>query len=919
MRYLLQLCCLAAALSAQSSDVVISQIYGGGGNTGAPLRNDFVELFNRGRNPVDLSGWSVQYTSASDTTWQMTPLTGTIPAGRYLLVQEAAGANNAAPELPAPDVTGTIAMGAGAGKVALVRNGVNVDFVGYGEANAFEGSGPARAPSNTTALLRRSGGCADTGDNFNDFQVAAPAPRNSQSGPAVDCSAPPADPLRLRISEIQGSGAVSPVVSQLVSTVGVVTGRARNGFWIQSLPVDTDADPATSDGVFVFLNGAPPATAVPGTVVRVTGTVSEFRPASDPGSPTLTELVDPRFEVVSQGQMLPVAVELTPGVDWERYEGMRVSAPALRTVGATGAALNEATNTASSNGVFFAVLSDEPRPYRSIDTDAVFERIRVDSRAQGGPALDVTTGTEIRNVTGPLDYAFRTYTVAQDADTRIEAGPMRGLTAVPDAAAAEFVVASMNLERLFDTKDDPGTSDPVVTQAALTARVEKIARVIRDVLKSPDLIAVEEAENIDVLREVALAAGGYDAHLLEGNDIGGIDVGFLAKRGRVQVESVVQAEREIRQGGGFLWDRPPLMARVSVGGIGFTAVAVHLRSLLDSEDATVIAKRRAQAEHLRDLVRARVTAGEQVLVLGDFNTFQFDSLMDIIRSGGPLQILTDTLPPHENYSYVLDGVAQTLDHILLSQGLQPRLVRTQYVRINADFPAASRGDLARVERYSDHDVPVAVLSLAPEPLQLTPLGVTNAATYLTGSVAPLELVSIFGRGFGSGARVFFDGIPATTLFSSAGQVNAVVPAGLQPRTTTAIRVETDGRAANTVIVPVSSAAPGIFVTSRDGGRNQGAILNQDSSVNGPANAAPRGSIIQIFATGASPASSRVMVTIGGRRAEILYAGEAPGMATGALQINARVPVDAAPGDAAIVLYAGDAASAPGVLVAVRND
>lgn len=184
-------CCtalaLAAAAYAQSPDIVISQVYGGGGNTGAPYRNDFIELFNRGNAAVDITGWSVQYASTSGTTWQVTALSGSIAPGQYYLVQEAGGANGVA--LPTPDATGTIAMAAANGKVALVNNGTMLagscpsvyDFVGYGTANCFEGAAAAGALSNTTAALRNTGGCDDTNQNGADFTVAAPNPRNSAS------------------------------------------------------------------------------------------------------------------------------------------------------------------------------------------------------------------------------------------------------------------------------------------------------------------------------------------------------------------------------------------------------------------------------------------------------------------------------------------------------------------------------------------------------------------------------------------------------------------------------------------------------------------------------------------------------------------------------------------------------------------
>jgi len=110
---------IASPARAASPDVTISQVYGGGGNSGATFTNDFVELFNRGTGAVDLAGWSVQYAAATGTSFQVTALSGSIAPGAHFLVQEAAGAGGTTP-LPTPDVTGSIAMAAGSGKVALV-------------------------------------------------------------------------------------------------------------------------------------------------------------------------------------------------------------------------------------------------------------------------------------------------------------------------------------------------------------------------------------------------------------------------------------------------------------------------------------------------------------------------------------------------------------------------------------------------------------------------------------------------------------------------------------------------------------------------------------------------------------------------------------------------------------------------------
>jgi predicted extracellular nuclease len=187
-----------AALPAfAAGEIVISQVYGGGGNSGAPYRHDFIEIYNRGTATVNLAGWSVQYASATGGTWNnKTNLAGSLAPGQYLLVQQAAGTGGGA-ALPAPDLVGAIAMSAASGKVALVRSTVSIttgttcpsgasieDFVGYGSANCAEG-GATPTLSNTLAALRRAGGATDTDNNAADFVTGTPTPRNSSTSSAL--------------------------------------------------------------------------------------------------------------------------------------------------------------------------------------------------------------------------------------------------------------------------------------------------------------------------------------------------------------------------------------------------------------------------------------------------------------------------------------------------------------------------------------------------------------------------------------------------------------------------------------------------------------------------------------------------------------------------------------------------------------
>ena len=177
--------------------LVISQVYGGGGNAGATLKNDFIEIFNPGNAAVSVAGWSVQYVSAAGAgTWAVTALTGSIPAGGYYLVQEAVGAGGTT-NLPTPDATGTIAMGATAGKVALSSSTAalsgacpagTVDEVSFG--NGTNCGSTTAATANTTGASRNGAGCSITGSTSADFTVGAPAPRNSATAANI-CPAIP--------------------------------------------------------------------------------------------------------------------------------------------------------------------------------------------------------------------------------------------------------------------------------------------------------------------------------------------------------------------------------------------------------------------------------------------------------------------------------------------------------------------------------------------------------------------------------------------------------------------------------------------------------------------------------------------------------------------------------------------------------
>jgi len=490
--------CIATVAPANAA-VMISQVYGGGGNSGAPLTNDFVELHNSGPATVSLTGWSVQYASATGITWsgaQLTPLSGSIPAGGYYLVQLAAGANTPG-LLPTPDAVGTTLMSATAGKVALVNTATAlnaacpisdpgvVDFVGYGGTASCSETAPAPAPSNTTALIRASAGnsCLDAGNNSTDFAALAPLPRNSAS-PAQPCRGGGGPtPLDARIYEIQGGGAQSPLAGRLVTTTGVVTRINNNGFFIQDLT--GDGNPATSDGIFVFANPATyPAVAI-GNLVAVTASVTEFNtgalPSAATPTPTLTELTSvASVSQVGSGYVIaPTPVTLPESVEGEleRYEGMLVTLKGTFTVGQNffqgrygqltlgfNGRLETPTNR-HRPGPMAQALADENARRRIILDDGSSQQ-----NPNPTPFLDVNTalpraGDSVGAITGVIDFGLATNNNPGLGDYKIHPTVLptfaiaNSRTSTPAHVGGNVKVASFNVLNFFTTFTDGSTAD----------------------------------------------------------------------------------------------------------------------------------------------------------------------------------------------------------------------------------------------------------------------------------------------------------------------------------------------------------------------------------------------------------------------------------------------------------------------------
>jgi predicted extracellular nuclease len=564
------------------------------------------------------------------------------------------------------------------------------------------------------------------------------------------------------IHDVQGNGAASPIPGATVTVRGVVTLLKSNGFFLQEETGDNDADPNTSEGIFVFTSSAP--TVAVGDQATVTGTVVEFN--------GLTEISTPSITVNSTGNALPTAVTLTttdlpPTANFaqpqlEKYEGMRLAAASLTTVG--------------PNDSFFdvpTVITGVPRPTREpgipasdpVPPDPTSgtpdpnipiwdenpERLMLDTNGRAGSTGEtLTSNVVITNVAGPLDFGFGQYRLINEAALTRTAN--MSAVAVPVPNASEFTVASYNIENFNNN----------ATQR------QKAALTVRTLLHYPDIIGAVEIFDLadlqalrDQINNDAVAAGDpnplYEAYLVEADgtsEDSDQDVGFLVKTARVQFNSATQEREEetfvnpVNGQPETLHDRPPFVLDATVDPSGANprrvlVVVNHLRSFIDielvaGEGVRVREKRKKQAESLADLLNDLQAGnpGVPVISVGDYNAFEFNTGYDdpiSVIKGNPTpddQIvvdqspdlvepdffnLTDEMPAAERYSFIFEHTAQGLDHHLVNAAARARNTRSAIARVNADFPeapaAAFASDATRPERNSDHDPVVSYYSL----------------------------------------------------------------------------------------------------------------------------------------------------------------------------------------------------------------
>jgi predicted extracellular nuclease len=571
-------------------------------------------------------------------------------------------------------------------------------------------------------------------------------------------------PLTARIFEIQGAAHISPLDARIVSGVpGVVTAVRPNSFTMQDAVGDGNA--ATSDAILVFEFGIGASVSV-GQAVTVEGRVAEFRPGGgDTANLTTTELTSPTVTpggpgaaitqtVVGAGGRVPPTSVIdddasgdvetsgsfdpsTDGIDfYESLEAMllRVNDPVV--VGPTNqfGELWVLADDGAGSGVRTAregivIRADDFNP----------ERIQLEDDIVFGATPDANVGDHFTTAAvGVLDYNFGNFELQlTSALTGVDGGLQREATRPQEPT--ELAVATFNVENLSPV-DPP-------------AKFERLAGLIVNNLRAPDIVAVEEVQDNDgpadtevtdatetfqQLIAAITAAGGpaYDFRQIDpvedqdgGQPGGNIRVGFLFRtdRGLEFVDRpgatattangvtgrnnnthlLFSPGRIDPQNAAWTESRKPLAAEFRYRGKTYFVIVNHFNSKggdqplfgrFQPPERITEVQRHQQAQVVNDFVD-RILAADRnalVVVLGDLNDFEFWQTLQIL-AGGVLTNLMDRLPKAERYSYVFEGNSQVLDQVLVTDKLAKPTTSYDVVHVNSEF----------FDQASDHEPQVA--------------------------------------------------------------------------------------------------------------------------------------------------------------------------------------------------------------------
>ncbi|QZD96132.1 endonuclease/exonuclease/phosphatase family protein [Qipengyuania gelatinilytica] len=498
--------------------------------------------------------------------------------------------------------------------------------------------------------------------------------------------------LNLQIGEIQGEGHRSIYVDNLVTTTGIVTAVASNGFYMQD--PDGDGNYATSDAIFVFTRSAPAVVA--GDAVTVSGTVGEFTPGNDESNLSTTQITDATITVESSGNALPQAVVIGPngitpptelvdddmltdydpatdGIDfWESLEGMLVTIEnpvaidstnnfgELWTVASDGNGNLSATNVSETGLVVIEGGAGGLGEFDSgAGSDFNPERIQIDGGSTlNGVVFDtpnVTPGAVLENVTGVISYGFGNYELLPTEMVTV-AAPSNALAefSMLEGAVNQLTIATYNVLNL-DINDADGDAD------VANGRFEAIAYDIGVAMNAPDIVVLEEIQDdsgswndgtvsaemtLQALADAIFEQTGVRYNVLDnpfvedgqtgGQPGGNIRVAFLYRADRVDLDpdSVFTIDDDA-------FARTPLVATFEFNGEDVTVIGNHFTSLIGSDnifsanqlpEMAGALQRAEQAAALNAYVSALLAAdaGANIVVAGDFNDFQFEETLEIV-------------------------------------------------------------------------------------------------------------------------------------------------------------------------------------------------------------------------------------------------------------------------------------------------
>jgi predicted extracellular nuclease len=717
----------AAVVFSSTSGVVISEFQFRGPTGG---NDEFVELLNTSSTSVDISGWALQGCAGASgaASNRVSVPGGTVlePNDHYLFTNSNGYSGT---------VTGDATYATGFsddGGARIVNGGTVIDGVGSasGAVDACrEGVGLSLPTSNGDNAFERGGdGTIDTDDNVADFsgpQVGDPQNLSGDGGGGGETVT--------KIHDIQVPGGSSPMANQVVTIEGIVTGWDDEiganfnstfpedaGIFVQEEAADWDADPNTSEAIFVGFVRERENYPL-GSVVRLNGQVKEKF-----GLTMIAETINQEPVIVGTAPM-PEPIVIDPflaasqePVSRPYYESLE----SMRVVLTVGTANSGGTNKFGE--LFLTPGTVQDRVFRD---EAQPDLLATDADAGAGdpdnPYKDPDGSTtivnadlfdQVQNVIGPLAFSFSHYKIMVQAvalPTVIDGPTPFPYDGLPVAGANEVRIAAFNVENYFPEGVELDLS--LVTAEEEAEKRARLAAAIDTLLDQPDVIAVQEVYDLPLLQELADALGGYTAYLEEGNDSRSIDVGFLIKD-TVTASNLRQLGKTATNPtsatcsdvDGGLFDRPPLFIDITTAnGTTFTVVSNHFSSKSAPDEC-----RAAQAAFVRDRVAEIEAAGGQVIVTGDLNAFEDESALTTLEDGTTtLDNLWDTAPDGERYSFQFDGRLQTLDHMLITAGLQPLVGGFQYAHFDNDYYERDAPDGHHV---SDHDPPVLTLLDAPD-------------------------------------------------------------------------------------------------------------------------------------------------------------------------------------------------------------